>query len=80
MFGDNKIVIDISNKPKHKRHTLPSYYRVREAIAAKIIEFIFIDSEINPADNLTKLWGYQQIKTKLKAMLFWRGDTANIIE
>ena len=81
MFGDNKTVVDSSSKPKsrlHKRHVILSYHRVREAIAAGIIKFIFIHSELNPADILTKLWGYQQIKTKLKAMLFWKGDTADI--
>ena len=81
MFGDNKTVVDSSSKPKsrlHKRHVILSYHRVREAIAAGIIKFIFINSELNPADILTKLWGYQQIKTKLKAMLFWKGDTADI--
>jgi hypothetical protein len=25
----------------------------------------------NPADVLSKLWGYQSVKTVLKAMLFW---------
>ena len=81
MFRDNKTVIDSSNKPKsrlHKRHVILSYHRVREDIAAGILKFIFIDSELNPADILTKLWGYQQIKTKLKAILFWKGDTADI--
>ena len=74
MFGDNKTVVDSSNKPKsklHERHVLLSYHRVREAIAVKVIKFVFIDGNINPADILSKLWGYQQIKTRLKAMLFW---------
>ena len=83
MFGDNKTVVDSSCKPKsklHKRHVLLSYHRVREAIAAKVIKFVFIDGTINPADILSKLWGYQQIKTRLKAMLFWKGNTADISE
>ena len=83
MFGDNKTVVDSSCKPKsklHKRHVLLSYHRVREAIAAKVIKFVFIDGNLNPADILSKLWGYQQIKTRLKAMLFWKGDTADISE
>ncbi len=83
MFDDNKTVIDSSMKPKsrlHKRHVLLSYHRVREAIAAKIIDFHFIESQLNPADILTKLWGYQQAATKLKAMLFWQGNTADIVK
>ena len=81
MFGDNKTVADSSNKPKsrlHKRHVILSYHRVRKAIAAGILKFIFIDSELNPSNILTKLWGYQQMKTKPKAMFFWKGDTADI--
>ena len=80
MFGDNKTVVDSSSKPKsrlHKRHIILCYHRVRESIAAGIIKFIFIESELNPADILTKLWGYQQIKTKLKEMLFWKGNMAD---
>ena len=60
MFGDNKTVVDSSSNPKlmlHNRHVILSYHRVRETIAAGNIKFIFIDSELNPADFLTKLWG-----------------------
>ena len=83
MFGDNKTVVNTSSKPKsrlHKRHVLLSYICVREAILAKIVRFVFIDSVLNPADILSKLWGYQQVKIKLKVILFWKGDTADIIE
>ena len=82
MFGDNKTVVDRSSKPKsklHKRHVLLSYHRAREAIAARMNKFVFIHSELNPADILSKLWGYQQIKTRLKAMLFWKGYSTLLI-
>ena len=39
---------------------------------------IFINGKINPADVLTKLWGYQQVRVLLKAMLFWHGDTMDV--
>jgi hypothetical protein len=32
----------------------------------------------NPADILSKHWGYMQIKERLLSLLFHRGDTANI--
>ena len=35
---------------------------------------------INPADILSKHWGYTQVKTMLKAILFWEGDTGDIEE
>jgi hypothetical protein len=34
---------------------------------------------INPVDILSKHWGYSQIKERLKSLLFWQGDTADII-
>ena len=81
MFGDNKSVVDSSmqlNAKLHKRHTMLSFHRVREAIAAGILGFYFLPGEDNPADILSKHWGYTQVKDRLKALLFWRGDTANL--
>jgi hypothetical protein len=59
----------------HKRHTLLSFHRVREAIAARFIYFIHIDGRINPADILSKHWGHSQVWENLKPLLFWMGDT-----
>jgi hypothetical protein len=82
MFGDNKSVVDSSmglHAKLHKCHTMLSFHRVREAIASGIVGFYFIPGEINPADILSKHWGYAQIKKRLKSLLFWKGDTADII-
>ena len=81
LFGDNKSVINSSIMPKahlHKRYVMLSFHRVREAIAAKILHFVFVNGKDNPADVLTKLWGYQQVRILLKAMLFWQGDTMKV--
>ena len=81
MFGDNKSVVDSSmqvNAKLHKRHTILSFHRVRECIASKMVGFYFIPGESNPADILSKHWGYSQIWTRLKALLFWMGDTSDI--
>ena len=83
MFGDNSSVVDSSMTPHariHKRHVALSFHRVREAIAAKIIGYYFIPGEINPADILSKHWGYSQVWTMLQPLLFWTGDTADLIE
>jgi hypothetical protein len=56
-----------------------SFHRVREAIASGIVGFYFIPGEINPADILSKHWGYAQIKERVKSLLFWKEDTAGII-
>ena len=57
MFGDNDNVINSSMNHQgkiHKRHVALSLHRVREEIAANIISYQFISSEINPADILGK--------------------------
>jgi hypothetical protein len=81
MFGDNKSVVDSSSQVHsklHKRHTMLSFHRVREAVASGMIDFNFIPGDINPADILSKHWGYSQIWPQLKTVLFWKGDTAEI--
>ena len=83
MFGDNKSVVDSANTVHaklHKRHTMLSFHRVREAMASKMLSFVHIPGEINPADILSKHWGYSAIKPHLRALLFWPGDTADSVE
>jgi hypothetical protein len=82
MFGDNKSVGDRSSElhaKLHKHHTMLSFQCVREAIASGIVGFHFITGEHNPADILSKHWGYKQGRERLKSLLFWKGDTADII-
>ena len=62
LFGDNESVINSSTIPYsklHKRHTALSFHRVREAKASKIKAFLYITGKLNPADILSKHWGYQ---------------------
>ena len=83
MFGDNKSVVDSSTTPHsglNKRHNILSFHRVRQAIASGIIKFYHIHGEENPADILSKHWGYSQIWHVLRPLLFWSGDTADCIE
>ena len=57
MFGDNKSVVSSSTIPQsilNKRHNMLSYHRVREAIAAKILEFHWCSSSQNRSDILSK--------------------------
>jgi hypothetical protein len=81
MFGDNQSVVNSSmqvHAKLHKRHSILSFHRVRETIAAGIVLFHFIPGHLNPADILSKHWGYSQIWNRLKTLLFWHGDTADI--
>ena len=78
MFGDNQSVIASTTVPHSqlsKRHSALSHPRVREAIAAQIMTCHHVPGEINPADILSKHWGYPQVWPILKAILFWQGDT-----
>jgi hypothetical protein len=83
MFGDNKTMVESSSLPRsklHKRHVLLSFHTVPECIAARVMKFYFIPGSINPADILSKAWGYQQVWPMLKALLFWEGDTGVLLD
>ena len=57
MFGDNKSVVMSSTIPQsilNKRHNMLSYHRVREPIAAKILEFHWCSSGQSRSDILSK--------------------------
>ena len=58
----------------HKRHTMLSFHRVREAIASKMLHFVHLRGEENPADILSKHWDYASIWPTLKPLLFWYGE------
>ena len=78
LFGDNQVVVTSSSIPTsvlNKRHNALSFHRVREAIAAGFLKVIKIDGAANPADIVSKHWGWQQIESIIRPLLFWRGDT-----
>jgi hypothetical protein len=83
MFGDNESVVNSSAMPfskLHKRHNALSFHRVREAVAAKIIGFYHIRSEANPADILSKHYGWGQAWPLIQPLLFWQGDTQVLVD
>jgi hypothetical protein len=74
MFGDNKSVVDSASLPKcslKKRHNALAFHRVREAIAKRIVTFIWISSKDNPSDPMTKLLPHSVRHPLLKNTLFW---------
>jgi hypothetical protein len=83
MFGDNESVVNSSSTPHaklHKRHNALSFHRVREAIAAGIIVYHHtIRSECNPSDMLSKHWGYAITWPLLRPLMFWSGDTIDLV-
>jgi len=78
VFGDNESVINSSAKVHaklHKRHNMLSFHFVREAISAGYIVLTHIPGKVNPADILSKHWGFSEIWPMLKVLLFTEGDT-----
>ena len=78
VFGDNESMINSATQIHsrlHKRHTMLSYHRVREAIAAGIVHLTHVPGSANPADILSKHWGYADVWHLLRPLLFWKFDT-----
>ena len=69
MFGDNKSVVTSSTIPQSilkKRHNMLSYHIVREAIAAKILEFHWCSFSQNRNDMFSKHWDYTRVKDTVR--------------
>ena len=83
LFGDNESVVTSSTIPHSmlsKRHHGLSYHYVREAVASRMVEFHHIPGTLNPADILSKHWGHSQIYPMLRPIMFYRGNTLDIID
>ena len=76
LFGDNSSVVTSGTVPQSalkKRHSILCYHRVREAVASAMMVFNHMPGEHNPADIVSKHWGYQQVWSTLRLILFWDG-------
>ena len=72
MFGYNRSVVTSATLPHStlsKRHNILAFHRVREAIAAKIIDFCWIQSEYNLSDMLSKHWEHIKIFPMIQKLL-----------
>ncbi len=77
IFGDNKSVIINSTVPSStlkKRWNALSYHRVREAVAAGIVNVVHLPGTENPADVLTKFLPHRTAYKLMKEFLFWAPD------
>ena len=73
MYGDNNAVVLNTTLPSSqlkKKHQAISYHRVREAIAARVLEFHHIPSWANYADVLTKPVSAFSFHSFVKPLLF----------
>ena len=63
MFGDNQCVVmncSLSTSTLKKKHNAIAYHRVREAVAAGLINLAHVSTKDNIADIMTKPLGPQQ--------------------
>ena len=76
VFGDNRSVVTSATLPHStlsKRHNILAFHRFREAIAAKIIDFHWIQSEYNLSDMLSKHWEHIKIFPLIQKLLITCG-------
>ena len=82
LFGDNESVVKSGTIPHsqlHKRHHGLAYHFTREAVASEAVSFHYLPGPLNPADTLSKHWGYQQVWPLIQPILFWRGNTGKLL-
>ena len=72
MFGDNRSFVTSATLPHSslsKRCNIIAFHRVRKAIAAKIIDFHWIQSEYNLSDMLSNHWEQNKIFPIIQKLL-----------
>ena len=62
-----------------KRHHALAYHYSREAIASGMVKVYHVPGHMNPADALSKHWGHAQAYPMLRPLMFYRGNTLNLI-
>ena len=45
-----------------------------------MVVFHHIGGDLNPADVLSEHWGHSQVYSMLRPLLFYKGDTLDLIE
>ena len=73
LLGDNNSVVLNTTMPSSvlkKKHCAVSYHKIRETIAAGIVRFSHIQSELNYADILTKPLGPRKFIELVKLLIF----------
>ena len=77
LFGDNRSVITSATLPHStltKHHNILAFHRVREAIAAKLMAFYWIQSAYNLSDMLSKYWDHPSVYPMILKLLITKGN------
>ena len=76
LFGDNRSVntsVTLPHSTLTKRYNILAFYRVWEAIAAKLMAFYWIQSAYNLSDMLSKHWDHPTVYPMILKLLITRG-------
>ena len=78
LFGDNRSVVTSATLPHStsltKRHNILAFHRIREAIAAKLVAFYWIQSAYNLGDMVSKHWDHPTVYPMILKLLISRGN------
>ena len=77
LFGDNRSVVTSATLPHStltKRHNILAFHRDREAIAAKLMAFYWIQSAYNLSDMLSKHWDHPTVYPMILKLLITMGN------
>ena len=77
LFGDNTSVVTsatLSHTTLTKTHNILAFHRVREAIAAKLMAFYWIQSAYNLSDMFSKHWDHPTVYPMILKLLITRGN------
>ena len=81
LFCDNRSVVTTATLPHStlsKRHNILAFHRVREAIAAELMAFYWIQSAYNLSDMLSKHWDHPTVYPMILKLLITRGNITQI--
>ena len=81
LFGDNRSGVTSATLPHYaltKCHNILAFHRVREAVAAKLMAFYWIQSAYNLSDMLSKHWNHPTVYPMKFKLLITRGNIALI--
>ena len=77
LFGDYRSVVTnvtIPHSTLTKRHNILVFHRVREAMAAKLMAFYWIQSAYNLCDMLSKHWDHPTVYPMILKLLITRSN------
>ena len=77
LFGDNRSAVTSATLPLStltKRNKIHAFHRVREAIAAKLMAFYWIQSAYNLSDMLSKHWDHPTVYPMILKLFITRGN------